>query len=92
LSAADWKELITNEKSPLINKAVAGQYSPGSTFKMVVAMAALGKGVITPESEFFCPGFLKLGDAIFHCWKRSGHGIVNWRRGLPSPATSISTR
>ncbi len=82
LSAADWKELITNERSPLINKAIAGQYSPGSTFKMVVALAALGKGVITPESEFFCPGFLKLGDAIFHCWKRNGHGIVNLAKGI----------
>ncbi|HEC90758.1 MAG TPA: penicillin-binding protein 2 [Alphaproteobacteria bacterium] len=82
LSAAEWKELITNEKSPLINKAVAGQYSPGSTFKMVVALAALEKGAITPESEFFCPGFLKLGDAVFHCWKRGGHGIVNLAKGI----------
>jgi penicillin-binding protein 2 len=82
LSAAAWKKLISNERSPLINKAIAGQYSPGSTFKMVVALAALGKGVITPASEFFCPGFLKLGNAIFHDWKRSGHGTVNLAKGI----------
>ncbi len=72
-----WKELINNEKSPLINKAISGQYSPGSTFKMVVALAALEKGAISPDTQFFCPGFLRLGKAKFYCWKRGGHGRLD---------------
>jgi len=82
LRTAEWKALISNEKSPLINKAVAGQYSPGSTFKMIVALAALEKGVITTEDHLFCPGFLKLGNAEFHCWKRGGHGTVNMNKAI----------
>jgi penicillin-binding protein 2 len=72
-----WKELINNEKSPLINKAISGQYSPGSTFKMVVALAALEKGAISPDTQFFCPGFVKLGKSKFHCWKKGGHGRLD---------------
>ena len=74
LSQDEWKTLISNPKAPLTNKAIAGQYSPGSTFKMVVALAALEAGLITPESKVFCPGSMKLGNAEFHCWKRGGHG------------------
>jgi penicillin-binding protein 2 len=76
LSQSEWKALATNPRSPLNNKAIAGQYSPGSTFKMVVALAALEKGVITPKSQFFCTGELELGDSTFHCWKKTGHGTM----------------
>lgn len=82
LSAEAWRELVSNPMAPLTNKAIRGQYAPGSTFKIVVALAALEKGAITPETTFFCPGFLKLGDATFHCWKRGGHGTVDLAKGI----------
>jgi len=77
LSQSEWKALASNPRSPLNNKAIAGQYSPGSTFKMVVALAALEKGIITPKSQFFCTGELELGDSTFHCWKKTGHGTMD---------------
>ncbi len=74
LSDKDWRALASNPKSPLTNKAVAGQFAPGSTFKMVVALAALEAGIISPDDQVFCPGSFKFGNARFHCWKRGGHG------------------
>jgi penicillin-binding protein 2 len=78
INPRDWEELLANPKSPLTNKAIAGQYSPGSTFKMVTALAALEAGVVTPTSLIGCPGHLEFGNRLFHCWKyRGGHGQVN---------------
>lgn len=77
LTPNEWEELISNERGPLTNKAIAGQYAPGSTFKMVVALAALETGVISPGQRVFCPGHLELGDTRFHCWKRPGHGHMD---------------
>ncbi|MCW8836279.1 MAG: penicillin-binding protein 2 [Rhodospirillales bacterium] len=77
LSAEDWRALTNNPRAPFSNKAIAGQYSPGSTFKMVVALAALEKGVISPSQRVFCQGHTELGDAKFHCWKRDGHGLMD---------------
>ena len=77
LSSKEWQSLVTNPRTPLVNKAISGRYAPGSTFKMCVLLAALEKGVITPGSQVFCPGFTELGDARFHCWKRHGHGLLN---------------
>ncbi len=82
LSALEWRQLISNPKAPLINKAIAGRYSPGSTFKMVVLLAALEKGVITPSTQFFCKGYVELGDAEFHCWRKGGHGTVDAKKGI----------
>ncbi len=70
----EWKALNSDPRAPLSNKAIAGQYSPGSTFKMVVAMAALEAGVITPEQRVFCSGHTEVGNIRFHCWRRGGHG------------------
>lgn len=77
LSAKDWEELLSNPRSPLTNKAIAGQYPPGSTFKMLVGLAALEAGMAGPDTRFFCPGYLELGDTRFHCWKRPGHGTLD---------------
>ncbi|MFP4313347.1 MAG: penicillin-binding protein 2 [Alphaproteobacteria bacterium] len=77
LPAERWEALLSNPGHPLTNKAVAGQYPPGSTFKMVTALAALEAGVIDKNTSFFCPGFYELGKDRFHCWKRSGHGRMN---------------
>lgn len=77
LSTADWNALVNNARSPLTNKAIAGQYAPGSTFKMIVALAALENGVASPEQTVFCNGKYEFGDGTFHCWKRWGHGRVD---------------
>jgi len=77
LSAKDWESLLSNPRSPLTNKAVAGQYPPGSTFKMLVCLAALEAGVAGPDTRFYCPGHLELGDTRFHCWKHYGHGWLD---------------
>jgi penicillin-binding protein 2 len=74
LSGASWHELITDPRAPLVNKAISGRYPPGSTFKMVVALAALEAGATDPEHEVYCPGFMQLGNHRFHCWRRWGHG------------------
>lgn len=71
-----WKSL-QNERKPLLNKAIAGQYPPGSTFKMLVALRALQEGLISPSKTEFCPGHYYLGNQRFNCWKAGGHGRVN---------------
>jgi penicillin-binding protein 2 len=65
------------EYSPLYHKAYDGTYPPGSTYKMVVASAALDAGIINPEERVFCPGHYRFGNNTWHCWKRGGHGSVN---------------
>ena len=82
ISVADYRALTENKYRPLANKTVQGLYPPGSTFKMVTAMAALEAGVIGPEETVWCPGFLKTGGRRFHCWKRGGHGHVNLNESL----------
>ncbi len=77
LSSIEWNELNKNEKKPLMNKALAGQYSPGSTFKMVVALAALENGSINSQSRSYCSGRMFLGNHAFHCWKKEGHAYVD---------------
>jgi len=76
ISSADYRMLTDNIYRPLSNKSVQGAYPPGSTFKMMVALAALEAGVITPDETVWCPGYMKVGDRRFHCWKSGGHGKV----------------
>jgi len=82
ISGENWRALLNNEKSPLSNKALSGQYPPGSTFKMVVALAALDSGIVTADHRVFCPGHRDLGNMRFHCWKKGGHGTVDMVQGL----------
>ncbi len=77
ISHERYEELRADLALPLTNKAVAGQYPPGSTFKMVTALAALEAGVATEHTGVFCPGHYDFGNARFHCWKKGGHGTVN---------------
>jgi penicillin-binding protein 2 len=77
ISAELWEELLSNPTTPLTNKSVAGQYAPGSTFKMMVAMAALESGIVNRSHTVFCPGYVDLGDHRFHCWRRGGHGSLD---------------
>jgi penicillin-binding protein 2 len=82
ISVSDYKELTENDHRPLANKAVQGTYPPGSTFKMMVALAALEAGVITAEDTVYCRGFVELGESRFHCWKRAGHGPIDLKNSL----------
>ena len=62
---------------PFMNKAIEGLYPPGSTFKIVVALAGLESGAITPNEKIFCPGYWDYGDRRYHCWEDKGHGNVD---------------
>ncbi|MFQ5668301.1 MAG: penicillin-binding protein 2 [Candidatus Binatia bacterium] len=74
---AQWRALLSNKHYPLSSRAIQGQYPPASTFKIVVATAALEEGVITPFTRIYCPGGLRFGKHYFRCWKKGGHGAVN---------------
>ncbi|MBZ4688865.1 MAG: peptidoglycan glycosyltransferase [Cereibacter sp.] len=82
ISYKDYSILTENDHRPLANKAVQGAYPPGSTFKMVTALAALEAGVISAETTVYCPGHYEMGGRRFHCWKRGGHGNVNLQKSL----------
>ncbi|HEY5209698.1 MAG TPA: penicillin-binding protein 2 [Stellaceae bacterium] len=82
VSETQWQAWQADPFRPLSNKAIGGTYAPGSTFKPVVALAALEAGVLTPESRITCPGTYRLGDALFHCWKHAGHGSLVLREAI----------
>lgn len=78
----EWAMLQKNPLNPLSNRAISGQYPPGSTYKMIVAAAALEEGIITPETRISCNGAFVLGNRTYHCWKKHGHGSVSLHRAL----------
>ncbi|MGE0659386.1 MAG: penicillin-binding protein 2 [Reyranellaceae bacterium] len=82
LTNAEWQGLLNNPLGPLNNKAISGQYPPGSTFKMMTALAGLETGSVNSESRVFCGGSVELGDTRFHCWLRGGHGWMNLHQAL----------
>ena len=82
ISSADYNVLMNDDHRPLANKTVQGTYPPGSTFKMVTALAALEDGVIDADTRVSCPGHYDFGDRRFHCWRKGGHGPVNLERSL----------
>ncbi|HYF06338.1 MAG TPA: penicillin-binding protein 2, partial [Acetobacteraceae bacterium] len=82
VSAAQWRQWTASRNTPLINKCTNGLYAPGSTFKMVVALAALEARVCRPADVVNCPGHMDLGDTRFHCHRRTGHGGMNMRTAI----------
>lgn len=77
-----YEALKANKKVPLMNKAIAGQYPPGSTFKMITGLAGLKSGKFKPESRITCHGSYQLGSHSFGCWKREGHGTLNMAEAI----------
>ena len=82
ISNDDWRALTGSDQKPLLNKVMDGVYPPGSTFKPVVALAAVEAGLATPDYRVLCNGSLTLGNHTFHCWKKGGHGFLDMEGGL----------
>ncbi len=77
ITQSEWRDLLDNPERPLHNKSISGVYPPGSTYKMVTALAALESKAIDPWTRLPCVGFLELGSIKFHCWLKGGHGSTN---------------
>jgi penicillin-binding protein 2 len=82
IEGEEWDQLLKDPRHPLQNKALSGLYSPASTFKMVVALAALREGIITKNRVVDCDGSFTLGEARFRCWKKDGHGQTDLKKAL----------
>lgn len=82
IASKEWQELVQNKRYPLQNKAISGQYPPGSTFKMIVALAALREGIIGTKRTVDCKGDFFIGDARYRCWKKAGHGPTDLKKAL----------
>ncbi|MBT4375546.1 MAG: penicillin-binding protein 2 [Nitrospina sp.] len=82
ISTKQWSGLVLDEKNPLQNRTIDGQYPPASTYKVVTAYAALAEKIIKPESTIFCPGHFRLGKRDYRCWKKRGHGDMNLHDAL----------
>jgi penicillin-binding protein 2 len=82
MTPQQWDSYLNDRRHPLENKALKGQYPPGSTFKIVTALAALEEGVVDEQSSVVCTGSYTMGTKKFGCWDKKGHGRVNLRRAL----------
>lgn len=89
LSDKVWQSLVKDKGYPLTNKIIAGQYSPGSLFKMVVAMAALENKIVTKRHQVNCIGYIDSGNQRFHCVHRKGCGVVGFQRALQRSCDSF---
>lgn len=82
LTTEDWQAFQANPFKPLLDKVTGGTYPPGSTYKVITAIAALEEGVVNSTRTFSCNGAFTLGNGRWRCWKKTGHGGVNMRRAL----------
>jgi penicillin-binding protein 2 len=82
ISYDEWITLTQDKKKPMLNRALQSQYPPGSTFKIVTAIAGLEEGVITPETKVECRGGISYGRWRFGCWRKEGHGVVSLHRAI----------
>jgi len=76
MSHEQWDSLISNPFRPMENKAIQGEYPPGSTYKIITAIAGLVEGVIDENTEVYCPGSYRFGNRVYRCWEKGGHGRV----------------
>ena len=78
----DWQLIRNNPLKPLVNKTLSGLYSPGSTFKPMVALSALENGIIDENFKVNCKGKIEMYGQTYHCWKKKGHGVVNLKSAM----------
>jgi len=78
----DWQLIRNNPLKPLVNKTLSGLYSPGSTFKPMVALSALENGIIDKNFKVNCTGKIEMYGQTYHCWKKKGHGVVDLRKAM----------
>ncbi|MEK7379256.1 MAG: penicillin-binding protein 2, partial [Candidatus Binatota bacterium] len=82
VTGEEWRALGQDRMHPLNNRAIQGQYPPGSTFKIVLAIAALEEKVIDPDTQLQCHGSMAFGNRVFRDWKKQGHGAVDLHKGI----------
>ena len=82
MSAETWKALASNPFHPMRNKAIQAQYPPGSTYKIITAAAGLEEGVIEDTTQHFCPGYYRYGNRTYRCWRRGGHGSLEFIQAI----------
>jgi penicillin-binding protein 2 len=82
ISGEQWSKIANNPLTPLSNRVISGQYPPGSTYKLIVAAAALEEGIITPDTKFYCDGSHTFGNRTFRCWQKKGHGHISLHRAI----------
>jgi penicillin-binding protein 2 len=82
IAPAKWKEFLEDPRHPLENKALRGMYPPGSTFKIITALAGLEEGLIDPHTTIHCPGYYQFGTKTFRCWRKKGHGQVELKKAI----------
>ncbi|HZO10047.1 MAG TPA: penicillin-binding protein 2, partial [Myxococcota bacterium] len=82
VNSAVWKQLTGDEWRPLQDRAISGQYPPGSTYKPIVAAAVLAEKLTNPQERVFCPGHFTFGNRTYKCWKKEGHGSVDLRDAI----------
>jgi len=83
MSFEAWNELVNDKFHPMGNKAIQGQYPPGSIYKIVTAMAGLvEEGVIDEDTQYYCPGYYRYGNRTYRCWRRGGHGSVEITKAI----------
>jgi penicillin-binding protein 2 len=82
IEKAEWNRILYSEDHPLQNRAVSGQYPPGSVFKIVVALAGLEEGILDPQEETVCYGRIRVGRRLYNCWRKHGHGRVDLHKAI----------
>ncbi|MBU4447968.1 MAG: penicillin-binding protein 2 [Proteobacteria bacterium] len=82
LTTQEWQKINRDKTHPLENRTLKGQYPPASTFKIVMAVAGLEEKVITPGTIIYCNGAMPVGNHVFHCWRKGGHGPMNLHRAM----------
>jgi penicillin-binding protein 2 len=82
ISSRDWNAINGNPDHPLLNRAIQAQQAPGSTFKPIVALAALETGTITEQTQIHCPGYITLYDHVYHCMEKQGHGTLSLHNAI----------
>jgi penicillin-binding protein 2 len=82
INKKEWQRMRSSKDFPLQNRAISGQYPPGSVFKIVVALAGLEEGIIVPQEEIVCTGNFTVGNRTYRCWREHGHGKVNFNRAI----------